>query len=227
MNSEGKSADECPISADTKIAITNILAHTTELDHAGIQRTIQEIERAVLLAVSIDLPNTPSEPKNELKKLQRAIKRLIQSIKGTSHHAAFEMWDAARGQTEDARLANFDSDGQFGSELAKLRGTAEFVGKAAKLAIDKIEIPRGAAPNVQARHFAFHVAVALEDNGVEPKTTKAGPYYSILAELFSELMPTAEGEAYQTYGCWALKNPTLQETFVHPAYLRNSDFFSD
>ena len=180
-----------------------------------------------MLAITIDIPDSPSGPRKELKNLQSGIRRLINSISGVSHHAAFAMWDAARDQADDPHLANFDSDGKFGSELAKLRKQAEFVDKAAQLAYQQIEVPRGAPPNVQARHFAFHVAVALDESGVEPKTTRNGVYYEILAELFSELMPTEDGEAFQRYGRWALNTDVLDETFVKPEYLRISNSHSE
>jgi len=215
------------ISSDARKMVMDILERSTELGQAEIQQVIRDIERAVMLAIAIDLPDSPSGPRKELKNLQSGIRRLINSISGVSDHAAFAMWDAARDQAGDPQLANFDSDGKFGSELAKLRRQAEFVDKAARLAYQQITVPRGAPPNIQARHFAFHVAVALSENGIEPKTTRNGVYYEILAELFSELMPTEDGEAFQRYGYWALNTSTLEETFVQPEYLRNSKSISE
>ena len=205
---------DSPISSDTRAMVIDILERLTELGQEKVHQVIRDIERAVKLAITIDVPDLPSGPRKELNNLRSGINRLIKSIGGVSKHANFAMWDAARDQTDDPQLANFDSDGHFGSELEKLRRQAEFVDKAAQLACQQIEVPRGAPANIQARHFAFHVAVALSKNGVEPKTTRNGVYYNILAELFSELMPTEDGEAFQRYGYWALNTDVLEETSV-------------
>ena len=205
---------QSPISDDTKNAVSIVLSQSAGLEPTAIATVISKIERAVHLAVSIDLPDSPGATRDELRQLNNAIDHMVTAIKGVSKHGNFAMWDAARGQASDKRLANFDGDGKFGSELYKLRTSAELIRKAANLAINEMVVPRGSPPNVPARHFAFHVAVALEESGIDPTTTTDGPYFSVLSELFKELLPSERDGAFQRYGLWALQASVLEETFV-------------
>lgn len=220
MTDSNNSQRQSSISEDTKIAVSEILRNSANLRPTAIARVIRKIESGAIIAGSMDLPDSPGATRDELHRLGRAIDRLVETIIGISKHGNFAMWDAARGQKSDERLANFDGDGKFGSELYNLRNSAELIQKAAQLAVEGMVIPRGSPPNVPARHFAFHVAVALEENGVEPNTTTNGPYFSVLDELFSELLPTEDGAAFQRYGRWALSDPTLEETFLNTDYQR-------
>lgn len=214
MSDPNDSHKTSTISDDTKKSVSYILRTSAGLGESAIERVLSKIESGARIAGSLDLPNSPSATRDELRRLISAIDELDTAIIGVSHHANFAMWDATFDKVDDERLARFDGQ-TFGSELHNLRNSGELLRKAAQLAIDAIVVPRGGPPNVQARHFAFHVATALEDNGIEPNTTTDGTYFCILAELFSELMPTDAGGAYQRYGRWALaKDSVLEDAFV-------------
>ena len=186
-------SDETPetlISDGTRVAVCDILG-SAGLDHAATQIVLSDINRAINVVRMMDLPQSPSATRDELNRLVKSIDELIGPIKGTSHFANFAMWDAVSAQHGKGSDQTFDGDG-FMSDLVRLRKSAEHIRSSAQLALDEIVVPRGSPPNIQARHFAYHVAVALDQHSVKVNSTNDGTYFSVLDVLFSELLPTED-----------------------------------
>ena len=85
---------------------------------------------------------------------------------------------------------------------------AEAIEKAASKALAEIKIKRkvkpGTTPNIESRSIALHLLEVLEDFGVPVTSYESNPYMEILETVFSDLLPTEDGQAYLRHGKWAV-----------------------
>lgn len=210
------------ISDATFQAIREVLQKKENLDALAMDNIIRGVESARIVSLTIIPPEAPSSVRKELQELKSSIHRLLNAIEHTSDHTEWALWRAARLDSTDKDLVDFDSNKGPGYELFWLKKNIRMVKKAADLAMEKEGSLRGAPPNVIARHLAFHVLTALDHEGVSCTSYDDGTYFNILANVFNDVFPDLGGEAFQRYGRWALKNPVidLESQIIDPSILR-------
>lgn len=210
------------ISDATFQAIREVLKKKENLDAIAMDSIIDGVESARIVSLTIIPPEAPSSVKNELQELKNAIHRLLNAIEHTSDHTEWALFRATRLDSTDKDLSDFDSNKGSGYELFRLKKSIQIVKKAAELAMEKEGSPRGAPPNAIARHLAFHVLTALEQQDVNCTSYDDGTYFNILANVFNDVFPELGDEAFQRYGRWALKNPVidLESQVIDPSILR-------
>ena len=115
-------------------------------------------------------------------------------------------------ETVDDELAKFDRStnipeisGMYGVTLFELRQTMDILEKAIDNALRKIEIPRGARPNLEARFLALFILEVLLDREIKATTYDDGIYFRILSVAIADTFPELGEEAYRRHGAWALK----------------------
>ena len=199
------------LSNDTCRAIKDVLVQREKLDAHQLELITCDVERACRLSLTIDIPESPSAVRSELEALYQAFDKLFDAIRGLSHHSTFALWETARLDQVDSTLADYGEDKGPGYEFVKLARGANLIVKAVELTLAKIEVPKGTPPNIQGRHLAFHILVALDQQGVISTSYHDGTYFQILGHVFEEVMPE---DSYIRHGRWALSNPVLEEHFM-------------
>lgn len=209
------------ISDATFQAIREVLQKKENLDDLAMERIIGGVERARIVSLTIIPPEARSSVKNELQELKSSIHQLLNAIEHTSDHTEWALFIAARLDSTDKDLSDFDSNKGSGYELFRLKKNIQMVKKAVKLAMEKEGSARGAPANIIARNLAFHILTALESQDVNCTSYDDGTYFNILANVFNDVFPELGGEAFQRYGRWALKNPVidLESQVIDPSIL--------
>lgn len=204
--------------------IEGILQRKEKLDSVAVDTIIRDIERARIVSLTIIPPEKPSSVRKELEKLRNSVPRLLDAIEHTSDHTAWALFRAARLDSDDKDLLDFDSNKGPGYELFRLKKHVQMVKKATDLAIEKEVIAKGGgtSPNIIARHLAFHVLIALERQAIKCTSYQRGTYFNILAIVFDDVLPELGSEAYPRHGRWALANPVIdmESMVVDPRILR-------
>lgn len=203
------------LSHGTVRAVTELLVNSENLEDKQAALAAKDVERACRLALSIDIPDSPSAVKGELEVLYQSFDRLFNALRGISHHAAFALWETARLDRADSNLADYGEDKGPGYELSRLAARANRIALAVYLTLEKMDIPRGPPPNVKGRHLAFHILVVLDQLDIRSTTYDGGTYFQILGHVFEEVFPD---DSYIRHGRWALANDILEETFVNLDY---------
>ena len=209
------------ISDATFQAIREVLQKKENLDALAMDNIIGGVESARIVSLTIVPPEAPSSVRKELQELKSAIHRLLNAIEHISDHTEWALWRAARLDSTDKDLLDFDSNKGPGYEIFRLKKNIQMMKKAAELAMEKEGSSRGAPPNSIARHLAFHVLTALDQQCVNCTSYDDGTYFNILANVFNDVFPELGGEAFQRYGRWALKNPVidLESQVIDPSIL--------
>lgn len=210
------------ISESTFEYIRDILQETKEnLGTATIDTIIREIEEARVVSLTIVAPEKPSSIRNELQELQDSTHKLLKAIERTSEHTEWALWRAAHLDSSDNELLDFDSNKGPGYRLFRLKKNVQVVNKAAELATKNESDPGRRPPNIIARHLAFHVLVALEQQAVKCTSYDDGTYFKILEAVFADVLPEQGPGSYTRPGKWALKTPVLdmESMLVDPSIL--------
>ena len=200
------------LSEETCRAISDVLVQREKLEAAQIQAVVNDVNRACWLSLTIDIPDSPSAVRTELEALYQAIDKLFDAMRGLSHHSIFALWETARLDNADSTLAEYGEDKGPAFEFIKLADRANLIAKALELTLDKIQVSKGAPPNIPGRHLAFHILVALDQQGVRSTSNHDGTYFQVLGHVFEEVMPEV---SYIRHGRWALTDPVLEETFMN------------
>ncbi len=203
-------------------AIREVLQKKEDLDALAIESIIEGVEGARRVSLTIVPPEAPSSVRKELQELKSSIHQLLNAIEHTSDHTEWALFRAARLDSTDKDLSDFDSNKGSGYELFRLKKNIQMVKKAVKLAMEKEGSARGAPANIIARNLAFHILTALESQDVNCTSYDDGTYFNILANVFNDVFPELGDEAFQRYGRWALKEPVidLESQVIDPSILR-------
>ena len=187
--------------------IREVLVHAQDIDNENIDDIIFSVDTACGGALAREEVGDPREMREELSKFLDSISNALNSADNMSFHSRRELEDgySEDGIEEDSDLEVFQGSGVSGEGVWALRIRLRAAKKLAKMALERIDIPRGAPTNVYARELALAIREAFEDHNITATSYDDGVYMKILEIAFATLLPDTGTESHRRHGKWALR----------------------
>ncbi len=184
----------------------------TELSNAGVVK-LQELDEALFQidcacchAFNMEQTGDPKEMRAEITTALNQADKLLDVTGKLSLYSRLAIQDAG---SEDFNQIDPDTRKYFGTGitgegLQNLKLHIAVFRRLASIALEEIDVHRGAPINVFARALALEIRLAFEEIGLGINSYDDGTYMRILEIIFEELISDSTPESHRRHGTWAL-----------------------
>ena len=186
--------------------IREILTQFEEMRGKNIDDVMFSVECACGVAFHHERFGDPRQIREEITKLNDSISLALDRAESLSLYGLLELEDGySEDRTEeDPDLDVFQGSGVTGEGMYALRIRLRAAKKLAQMALERVQVHRGAPINFEARALALGIREAFEEHEIKITSYDDGIFMRVLETSFASLLPDIGVESHRRHGKWAL-----------------------
>lgn len=186
--------------------IREILTQFEEMRGRDIDDVMFSLESACGSAFHLERFGDPRQIREEITKFHDSISHALGRAESLSLYGHLELQDGySEDRTEeDPDIDVFQGSGVSGEGIWGLRIRLRAAKKLAQMALERVQVHRGAPVNFEARALALEIREAFEDHKIKITSYDDGIFMRVLETSFASLLPGTGTESHRRHGKWAL-----------------------